>query len=77
MKSIMKGFIKRECASKRINQGIMKAIEKKTRNANKIMHSHYQKLFEKIKRFNEKECLIVNFKKYIFIALTMHDKKYT
>jgi hypothetical protein len=49
----MKGFIKGECASKRINQGIIKAIEKKTRNAKKFMHSHYQKFFEKIKRFNE------------------------
>jgi hypothetical protein len=40
---------------KGLTKAIMKAIEKKTRNANKIMHSHHQKFFEKIKRFNEKE----------------------
>jgi hypothetical protein len=30
MRNIMKGFIEGEAASKRINQDIMKAIEKKT-----------------------------------------------
>jgi hypothetical protein len=40
MRSTTKGFIKGEGACKRINQGVMKAIEEKKRNAkNSCIHT--------------------------------------
>lgn len=71
----MKCFIKGEGASKRINQGILKVIEKKTWNAkNSCIHA-IKSFLKKLRDLINKKLILKNFN--IFIALTIHDEKYT